>query len=558
MKKISAVIQNFNQYHFIILWTILNLLQIGLTELTSDEGYYWFYASHLEWGYYDHPPMLALLIKMGVALFSGELGVRLFDVLLMSAGLIFLFKILPWNNKEKKIIYIVLLSIPLFNYITFVAFPDTPLVAFSIISLYLYKRFLDKNDLLTSLLFGISLALMLYSKYHAVLFVFFILLSNLSLLKNKYFYLSVLLASILFIPHLMWQFQHHFPSFQYQISGRTGNFRIGYLFQYVTQQIPVVGIGIIFVPFIYKSANQFEKSLKYIAVGTFVFFLFSTFRGFVHLHWTSIMLFPVIILSAKYYGQKSNNKLFYSLTIPFLVVIFLARIYLAFDIFPGKGLHTDYYHGRKLWAEDIQAIAGKKPVVFATYYEGLREAPLYSFYTKQMAIALFANDEKKSQYQIWNYEDSIQSKSAILIVTDPSLNTKELHTRMGKTVHYTEVDNFVSFNNIELQYNFDEIIFKNDSIKIPVKILNHRNYLLQFTSKHRIYIVLTNSKGENIWIDKSLMNFSINARNSRFFNFSFCNANLPNGSYNFYLGLIDGITDATINSKRNKLTIAKK
>ena len=52
----------FNHYHFIILYTVLIIFQIWGTELTSDEGYYWFYSLKLDWGYYDHPPLFAVAI----------------------------------------------------------------------------------------------------------------------------------------------------------------------------------------------------------------------------------------------------------------------------------------------------------------------------------------------------------------------------------------------------------------------------------------------------------------------------------------------------------------
>ena len=65
---------------FIAFWFLINILPAGLAELTSDEGYYWFLANGLEWGYYDHPPMLALLVAIGTSIAPGELGVRLLNV----------------------------------------------------------------------------------------------------------------------------------------------------------------------------------------------------------------------------------------------------------------------------------------------------------------------------------------------------------------------------------------------------------------------------------------------------------------------------------------------
>ena len=34
-------------------------------EFGNDEVYYWTYAQHLQWNYFDHPPMVALLIRLG-------------------------------------------------------------------------------------------------------------------------------------------------------------------------------------------------------------------------------------------------------------------------------------------------------------------------------------------------------------------------------------------------------------------------------------------------------------------------------------------------------------
>lgn len=42
---------------------VLNLVQASITELIYDEAYYWYYAQNLAWGYFDHPPMVAFMIR---------------------------------------------------------------------------------------------------------------------------------------------------------------------------------------------------------------------------------------------------------------------------------------------------------------------------------------------------------------------------------------------------------------------------------------------------------------------------------------------------------------
>ena len=67
---------------WLAVWWLANLFTAGCSELANDEAYYHIFAQNLAWGYYDHPPMTALLVWLGELLFAGELGVRFFFVLL--------------------------------------------------------------------------------------------------------------------------------------------------------------------------------------------------------------------------------------------------------------------------------------------------------------------------------------------------------------------------------------------------------------------------------------------------------------------------------------------
>src|SRR6476620_3136159 len=80
----------FSRHHrkiFFGCWLLLNLIQSSVTGLIDDESYYWVYSRFLAWGYFDHPPMIAMLIKVGYAIFHNELGVRLLTIILSTASL---------------------------------------------------------------------------------------------------------------------------------------------------------------------------------------------------------------------------------------------------------------------------------------------------------------------------------------------------------------------------------------------------------------------------------------------------------------------------------------
>src|SRR6202162_3910243 len=61
----------------------LRLVAAAWTPLTFDEAYYWMWSKHLAGGYYDHPPLVAFVVRLGTMI-SGdtERGVRLVSVLL--------------------------------------------------------------------------------------------------------------------------------------------------------------------------------------------------------------------------------------------------------------------------------------------------------------------------------------------------------------------------------------------------------------------------------------------------------------------------------------------
>src|SRR6266513_5999733 len=61
----------------------LRLGAAAWTPLTFDEAYYWIWSKHLAGGYYDHPPGVAAVIRLGTLIAGdSEIAVRLVSILL--------------------------------------------------------------------------------------------------------------------------------------------------------------------------------------------------------------------------------------------------------------------------------------------------------------------------------------------------------------------------------------------------------------------------------------------------------------------------------------------
>lgn len=488
--------------YFIAFWTILNLVQACFTELTSDEGYYWFYSTQLELGYYDHPPMVALLIYLGQLLFQNEFGVRCFNVLLVSGSLFLFFELLPKQLRNNHWLYLLLLAVPLLNYVNILVFPDTPLLAFEILFLFAFKRFLEKEDWQSVIFVGVSVALMFYSKYHGVLILGFALLSKPKLFLNYKIYIAGLLAFVLFLPHLWWQYSNDFPTFAYHLEGRISGYSTKFIFGYISQQFIFFTPFLLVIPFLYKTQNDFERALKFIVIGTLGFFLFTSLRTLTHFHWTSIALIPALILMTLFYQNTSKKRLINFGIGIFLMVMFLFRTYLVFPIFQTNHLGVDYFHERDVWANELKELAGERPIIFEN---NLREAALYGFYSGETGVALYTTQGKKSQFELWNYEEKLQGQKVMLVNNRPFDWSKPLETTMGQKVEYALVDNFVSYQNLLIEAT-NEPKLTNDTLELEIKISNPRAIEVPFETETPTIVVDFHSKKQSKLLSAIVLN----------------------------------------------------
>src|SRR5476651_1047074 len=158
-------------WYFLLGWTILNALQAYKLEIHADEAYYWMYSQFLDWGYFDHPPMVAVFIKIGDSLIHNEFGLRLITILTSSASVYLLWLILKKYTVDALAFILVMASLLICHIYGFITTPDAPLFFFTVLFYFFYQKYLEKDSLLLTFVLGIVVAGMLYSKYHAILLI---------------------------------------------------------------------------------------------------------------------------------------------------------------------------------------------------------------------------------------------------------------------------------------------------------------------------------------------------------------------------------------------------
>ena len=549
--------QKHHRFIFYSSWIILGLIQSRFTELLDDEAYYWVYSKFLDWGYFDHPPMTGLLIKMGYAIFPNELGVRLFPLLLNVLSLMIIEKLI--SNKHPLLFYAIALSVAVLQLSGFAAVPDIPLIFFTALFFWSYKKFMGGYSLLSALLLGISIAMLLYSKYHAVLIVLFTLLSNLKLFAKYQAWLAVVIALLLFAPHLWWQYQHDWVSFRYHLFESNVNaYKFSFTSEYILGQLllpgPIAGFILLPAAFLYKSKNETEKALQYTFTGIYTFFLLSSFRGKVEGNWTSPVLVPLVVLSHQFLLNKIKwQKILYRLLPITLVLVLFARIIMIADILPVKAIQQRY-HAWKVWPQQMKEKTKGLPVVFSNSYQ---RASKYWFYSGQTTYSQNWYRGRRNNYNFWPIEDSMLGKPVYFL--DKHLLYRfpdSLKTPIGE-VGYIYDSSLASFAKIKIVVTPEKISVKkgeaitlNCHFEIP-------EFYSSFIRSHDIVrdTIRIGVFDKQVWVKDIFTDLSLKKMNENRETLLKIDPALPGGKYYLRFAINCGHNNPTHNSDKIELVI---
>ena len=178
-------------------------------------------SEHLDWGYMEFPPFIALIGKIQYILFDYSLlGTRIFPML-CGVGIVilscFIAKELGGKSPAILLTGICVLSFMPFyrNHLLFqpVAFDQF----FWTLGFFLILKYINTQKRWYLLGFGITAGLGLMNKYTMIIFLIGILLGVMiferkKFLNNKYSYFALLIALAIILPNIIWQIRHDFPA----------------------------------------------------------------------------------------------------------------------------------------------------------------------------------------------------------------------------------------------------------------------------------------------------------------------------------------------------------
>lgn len=396
-------------------WTMLNIIQASTLELQADEAYYWLYSRYLAWGYFDHPPMVALFIRIGDSIMHNELCLRLLTVLSSTLSIYILWLTLKKYAVDALGFALVVSGIFIFHIYGFTATPDAPLFLFTTLFYYLYQRYLEKENIWLTVGLALVVAALFYSKYNAVLVVGFTVLANLRLLRRGSFWLIAALAALLFLPHVLWQIHNGYPSINYHLFERTtGKYNfinsLSYFPDLLLMAGPLIGWFLFYRAFTVKIKDPFIRCLLVNCIGTLVFFFISSMKDEVQPQWTYVLFAPLVMLvmiGFKQHGRWPRWLLPLAAINTGIIIVVRVIIILGLGFARTYG-HLKSYYGFKDWAHAVHQRAGNAYVVMT---EGFQNPSKYNYYTN--SLKCFDYDTRyyrRTQFELWPMEDSMQHK----------------------------------------------------------------------------------------------------------------------------------------------------
>ena len=403
-------------YTLIILMAIFSAIYNAFIPLHGDEAYYWMWSHHLQAGYYDHPPMIAIMIWLTNHISQSEWGIRLVNVFSFTITAFYVFKFTKELSDEKTALNAVLifLSVIIVNAGYIITTTDAPTILFWTLTLYYTYRAFFFGSWKEYILAGIMLGLLMMSKYTSILLVatilVFTLLKKRNILTNIKFYIAMLIALVIVFPMVWWNYKHDWISFAFQLHhGASSVFKInfGSFFTFIAAQFGIFSPVFAWVLFYYLYKEKlFYKNDKlfFIALSVVItigLFLYKSLFKNMELNFDAPAYIGGVILVAYVISKYNLKKTFKVGLIIALIFTIIGRYMFLFHL---DIIRTEMYKSDAI-IHRVETFARPGDHFYGDH---LSIAAYLKYYLPGHPDTDVATPSRYSQYDMWRKKDFLK------------------------------------------------------------------------------------------------------------------------------------------------------
>lgn len=409
----------------LVLVRFLYIINIGIAP---DEAYYWDWTRFLSLGYYDHPPLVAWVTFCTTSLFGNTIaGIKTAAFIghfLTSLCAIGLARKYCYHYSSLLLLILLFWFSVIIGIGTLILSPDVPQYLFWSAGMLAGYCALFESSRKAWIVLGIVGGLGLLSKYVFILFflslaVFILIMPEFrSLIKSPYPYMACAVSFFIFLPNIIWNANHGWPSFSFQMKhglGTDTGFTLNYFIGYIIKQIGIV-TPLLFIMLMYAIQMILRKyrhnaGLIYLTLFTLtplIVFGISSIKKRGEANWPAPAYIAGFILIAWLWDtalRKNWRKIrawiivSTGFSILFTIPIYIHIYYPVLPI-PYRLDMTKQIRGWKAFADDFQTIredvdpALTLPVCANRY----QETSLLAFYLPDQPRTFSLNIERRSNH----------------------------------------------------------------------------------------------------------------------------------------------------------------
>jgi hypothetical protein len=238
---------------FVAIKVGLNLLAISHFGFHRDELLHLALGDHLDWGFKEVPPFIALLAKISTTIFGNSVfAARIFSTIFSGLIIWFTGQIVIELGGRKFAITLACLTLifsPAFAASGYLFQPVVFDQLWWVLTVYLLVRYMNTSLPIYIYLLGVVIGVGLLTKYTMAFFAVALILGLLvtkqrKILWNRHVLFAGLIAFLVFLPNLIWQFQHHLPVITHMKTLRSEQLEYIKPTDFIKDQLLVNGIAL--------------------------------------------------------------------------------------------------------------------------------------------------------------------------------------------------------------------------------------------------------------------------------------------------------------------------
>jgi hypothetical protein len=270
---------------FVCIKVALNLLAISNFGFHRDELLHLALSDHLNWGYKEVPPFIAVIAWLSKAIFGYSVfAARIFSTICSAAIIWLTGKITVELGGKKFAIALACLALicsPAFMATGYLFQPVVFDQLWWVLCVWLILRYINTQAVKYLYFIGIVLGFGVLTKY-TMLFFAGALLVGLTLSKQRRLLLSkhllgaVAVAIVIALPNIIWQIAHHWPVFSHMAELKEKQLDYVKSTEFIAQQFMVNGLAVvIWVVGLFFLALSFKlRKYQSLAIGFVLIFIF--------------------------------------------------------------------------------------------------------------------------------------------------------------------------------------------------------------------------------------------------------------------------------------------